>query len=117
MDFHLAGKQKRAIAGIGKRKTSSRCSDSTSSPLGMLALHLLAQWNKTPRAGIVFLAEGESRTERIGSLPHSLDGSLGVLVSPRLNTLPLTTSSRPGKLPAGAAEGCAVSPRPRGPYS
>jgi len=54
----------------------------------MLALHLLAQWGKSPRAGVIFLAEDENRAERIGGLLHSLDRSLGVLVFPRLNTLP-----------------------------
>ncbi|WP_456734354.1 DEAD/DEAH box helicase [Bradyrhizobium sp. USDA 3364] len=54
----------------------------------MLALHLLEQWKKSGRDGIVFLAESENRAERLGSALHSLDASLDVLVFPRLNTLP-----------------------------
>jgi len=54
----------------------------------MLALHLLEQWRKSGRDGIVFLAEDENRAERLGSVLHSLDPSLDVLVFPRLNTLP-----------------------------
>ncbi|MCA6116273.1 DEAD/DEAH box helicase [Bradyrhizobium sp. WSM 1738] len=53
----------------------------------MLALHLLEQWRKFGD-GIVFLAENENRAERLGSVLHSLDRSLDVLVFPRLNTLP-----------------------------
>ena len=54
----------------------------------MLALHLLDQWRKSRRDGIVFLAEDENRAERLGSVLHSLAPSLDVLVFPRLNTLP-----------------------------
>ncbi|WOH69794.1 DEAD/DEAH box helicase [Bradyrhizobium sp. BWA-3-5] len=54
----------------------------------MLALHLLEEWRKSGRAGIVFLAENENRAERLGSVLHSLNPSLDVLVFPRLNTLP-----------------------------
>jgi len=54
----------------------------------MLALHLLEQWRKSGRDGIVFLAEDENRAERLGSVLHSLAPSLDVLVFPRLNTLP-----------------------------
>jgi transcription-repair coupling factor (superfamily II helicase) len=61
---------------------------STSSPLGMLALHLREQWKKSGRHGLVFLAEEENRAERLGSIIHALDPSIDVLVFPRLNTLP-----------------------------
>ena len=71
-----------------KRKGSPRSTISSSSPLGLLALHLLEQWRKSGRDGIVFLSENENRTERLGSVLHSLDPSLDVLVFPRLNTLP-----------------------------
>jgi transcription-repair coupling factor (superfamily II helicase) len=54
----------------------------------MLALHLLAQWKQSGRAGIVFLAESENRAERLGSVIHALDPACEVLVFPRLNTLP-----------------------------
>ncbi|HMM91879.1 helicase-related protein [Bradyrhizobium sp.] len=54
----------------------------------MLALHLLEQFGKSGRKGIVFLAEDENRAERLGGILHSLDRSLDVLVFPRLNTLP-----------------------------
>ncbi|MBV9457635.1 MAG: DEAD/DEAH box helicase [Bradyrhizobium sp.] len=54
----------------------------------MLALHLLDQWRKSGRDGVIFLAEDENRAERLGSVLHSLAPSLDVLVFPRLNTLP-----------------------------
>jgi hypothetical protein len=79
MDHDLDSKQ----TGTGStktRKSSGRSAVSTSSPLGLLALYLLGQWSKSPRGGIVFLAEDENRAERIGSLLHSLDPLLGVLL-------------------------------------
>ena len=54
----------------------------------MLALHLLQQWRKLAGKGLVFLSENEDRAERLGSILHSLDPSLDVLVFPRMNTLP-----------------------------
>ena len=54
----------------------------------MLALHLLAEWRKAGRNGIVFLSENENRAERLGAVIHALDPSCDVLVFPRLNTLP-----------------------------
>jgi transcription-repair coupling factor (superfamily II helicase) len=82
-------KEVRAAAGTKKKtKGSPRSTISSFSPLGMLALHLLEQWRQSGRNGIVFLAENENRAERLGSVLHSLDPSLDVLVFPRLNTLP-----------------------------
>jgi transcription-repair coupling factor (superfamily II helicase) len=54
----------------------------------MVALHLLAQWRKSGRNGIVFLSENENRAERLGAVIHALAPSCDVLVFPRLNTLP-----------------------------
>ena len=54
----------------------------------MVALHLLQQWKKSGRDGVVFLAGEENRAERLASIVHSLDRSCGVLVFPRLNNLP-----------------------------
>lgn len=54
----------------------------------MVALHLLEQYGKSGRDGIVFLCENESRAERLGGIIHALDASVEVLVLPRLNTLP-----------------------------
>src|SRR5689334_5600167 len=71
-----------------KNKDLPRSTISSSSPLGMLALHLLEQWRKSGRDGVVFLSENEDRAERLGSVLHSLDPSLDVMVFPRLNTLP-----------------------------
>jgi transcription-repair coupling factor (superfamily II helicase) len=71
-----------------RKKSSSRITISSSSPLGMMALHLLAQWRKAGRNGIVFLSENENRAERLGAVIHALDPSCDVLVFPRLNTLP-----------------------------
>ena len=53
-----------------------------------MALHLLAEWRKAGRNGIVFLSENENRAERLGAVIHALDPSCDVLVFPRLNTLP-----------------------------
>src|SRR6185312_9717731 len=85
----------RAAAAVKKSKAAPRSRNalrsgiSSSSPLGMLALHLIEQWRKFGRdGGIVFLAEDEGRAERLGGVIHSLDHSLDVLVFPRLNTLP-----------------------------
>lgn len=71
-----------------KAKASQRAAISSSSPLGMMALHLLAKWKDSGRNGLVFLAESENRAERLGSVIHALDPSCEVLVFPRLNTLP-----------------------------
>ena len=71
-----------------KSKGPQRGAISSSSPLGVLALHLLAQWKQSGRSGIVFLAENENRAERLGSVIHALDPACEVLVFPRLNTLP-----------------------------
>jgi len=54
----------------------------------MMALHLLAEWRKAGRNGIVFLSENENRAERLGAVIHALDPSCDVLVFPRLNALP-----------------------------
>jgi transcription-repair coupling factor (superfamily II helicase) len=69
-------------------KSPSRSTISSASPLGMLALHLLQQWRKADRKGVVFLSENEDRAERLGSILYALEPSLDVLVFPRLNTLP-----------------------------
>ncbi len=71
-----------------KSKASQRATISSSSPLGMMALHLLERWKQSGRSGLVFLAESENRAERLGSVIHALDPSCEVLVFPRLNTLP-----------------------------
>jgi transcription-repair coupling factor (superfamily II helicase) len=76
----------RIVAGVTMRKTSAAIS--SSSPLGMVALHLLAQSRKSGRNGVVFLAENETRAERLGAIIHALESSCNVLVFPRLNTLP-----------------------------
>jgi transcription-repair coupling factor (superfamily II helicase) len=82
-------KKVRGAAGaIKKVKSAPLPTISSSWPLGMLALYLLEQWRQSGREGIVFLAENENRAERLGSVLHSLDPSLDVLVFPRLNTLP-----------------------------
>jgi transcription-repair coupling factor (superfamily II helicase) len=78
----------RAVGVTGKKRSSTRSAVATSSPLGLLALDLLEQWRRFGRNGVVFLAENENRAERLGSVLHSLDPSLDVLVLPRMNTLP-----------------------------
>ena len=83
-------KAKKARAAPALKKTGSlpRSAISSSSPLGLVALHLLQQWRKSGRDGVVFLAGEENRAERLASIVHSLDRSSGVLVFPRLNNLP-----------------------------
>jgi transcription-repair coupling factor (superfamily II helicase) len=81
-------KKARAAGAIKKTSSLPRSAISSSSPLGMVALHLLQQWRKSGRDGIVFLAGDENRAERLASIVHSLDRSLDVLVFPRLNNLP-----------------------------
>src|SRR6476620_10286698 len=79
----------RGASRAAKRKIPSpRLAISSSSPLGTMALHLLAEWSKGGGNGIVFLAENENRAERLGAVIHALDPSCDVLVFPRLNTLP-----------------------------
>src|SRR6185437_3982710 len=79
----------RTTRSTTKRKAvSPRIGISSTSPLGMLALHLLTQWRKPGRSGIVFLSENETRAERLGAIIHSLAPDCDVLVFPRLNTLP-----------------------------
>jgi transcription-repair coupling factor (superfamily II helicase) len=94
-DGSLVKKSKKADASRATPKTPTKkgkkfsgSAISTSSPLGMLALHLREQWKKFGRDGLVFLAEDENRAERLGGIVHALDPSLDVLVFPRLNTLP-----------------------------
>jgi len=81
-------KKARAAGAIKKANSLARSAISSSSPLGMVALHLLQQWKKSGRDGIVFLAGEENRAERLAGIVHSLDRSSGVLVFPRLNNLP-----------------------------
>jgi transcription-repair coupling factor (superfamily II helicase) len=83
-------KAKKARAAPPLKKTGGlpRSAISSSSPLGMVALHLLQQWRKSGRDGIVFLAGDENRAERLAGIVHSLDRPSGVLVFPRLNNLP-----------------------------
>jgi len=82
-------KKPRATKNSSKKsKGVRRVIISSSSPLGMLALHLHAQWKQSGRTGIVFLAEKENRAERLGSVIHALDSACEVMVFPRLNTLP-----------------------------
>lgn len=82
-------KRARAAGRVAKtREGTPRTAVSSPSPLGMLALALLAQLRKAGRAGVVFLAENESKAERLGSVIYSLDRSCDVLVFPRVNTLP-----------------------------
>lgn len=88
VQVRLAKKARVTKTSPKKSKGSQRATISSSSPLGLLALHLLAQWKQSGQSGIVFLAESETRAERLGSIIHALDPACEVLVFPRLNTLP-----------------------------
>lgn len=87
----MAAKTKaRAVkaAPKAKSKTTSRSAISSSSPLGLLALHLIEQWRTSGGDGLVFLCDNENRAERLGGVIHALDPSVEALVFPRLNNLP-----------------------------
>jgi transcription-repair coupling factor (superfamily II helicase) len=58
-----AKKIRSALGAAKKRNTVS-----STSPLGLLALHLLQQWRDSGYDRIVFLAENENRAERLGML-------------------------------------------------
>jgi transcription-repair coupling factor (superfamily II helicase) len=75
-------------AAASKKRIVSRSAIASSSPLGLLALHLLKQWQDSGRDGLVFLAGEQDRAERIGNVVHSLDSSADVMVYPRLDSLP-----------------------------
>ena len=75
-------------AAASKKRIVSRSAIASSSPLGLLALHLLKQWKDLGRGGLVFLAGDQDRAERIGNVVHSLDSSADVMVYPRLDSLP-----------------------------
>ena len=83
-----AKKSPSASGAASKRRIPSRTAVASSSPLGLLALHLLGQWRTSGRDGLVFLAGNQDRAERIGSVLHSLDPSADVMVYPRLDSLP-----------------------------
>ncbi|GLH78328.1 transcription-repair coupling factor [Bradyrhizobium sp. SSBR45G] len=71
-----------------KKAVVPRVGVSSSSPLGLLALHLVTQWQAAGRGGLVFLAENERRAERLASVIQVVEPDCDVLVYPRLNTLP-----------------------------
>src|ERR1700712_4882030 len=83
-----AKKSPSASRAVGERKIPSRTAIASSSPLGLLALHLLGKWRSLALDGLVFLAGDQNRAERIGSVLHSLDPSADVMVYPRLDSLP-----------------------------
>jgi transcription-repair coupling factor (superfamily II helicase) len=66
---------------------SSR-SVSSSSPLGLLALYLLKEWERSGQNGLIFVSEEERRAEQLGAVVDSLNPSCGVMVLPRQDTLP-----------------------------
>ncbi|MGJ5222316.1 DEAD/DEAH box helicase, partial [Bradyrhizobium oligotrophicum] len=82
-----AGSRK-TTAVASKKAVVPRPGVSSSSPLGLLALHLVTQWQDSGRSGVVFLAENERRGERLGSIIQVLEPACDVLVYPRLDTLP-----------------------------
>ena len=83
-----AKKKPAASSADGKREGPSLNTVASSSPLGLLALHLLQQWRSSGRDGLVFLAGDQDRAERTGSVLYALDPSVDVMVYPRLDSLP-----------------------------
>ncbi|NPU66396.1 DEAD/DEAH box helicase [Bradyrhizobium sp. 83012] len=76
------------MSAAPKKVAVAKPAVSSTSPLGLLALHLVAQWQAAGRSGLVFLAENERRAERLASIIQLLEPACDVLVYPRLNTLP-----------------------------
>ncbi len=82
------GAPRKKTSVTAKKAMLPRLRVSSSSPLGLLALHLVTEWQAAGRSGFVFLAENDRRAERLGSIIHVLEPGCDVLVYPRLNTLP-----------------------------
>ncbi len=82
------GAPRKKTSVTAKKAVVPRLRVSSSSPLGLLALHLVTVWQAAGRSGLVFLAENDRRAERLGSIIHVLEPGCDVLVYPRLNTLP-----------------------------
>src|SRR3954447_14590571 len=61
---------------------------SSASPLGLLALRLLSEWQRSGKRGLIFIAENEPRAERLAAALHAMDPACDVLVLPRFDTLP-----------------------------
>ena len=60
----------------------------SSSPLGAIALFLLAKWKQAGDRGLLFISEDDGRAEQLGAILHALDPDCGVMVLPQLDTLP-----------------------------
>jgi transcription-repair coupling factor (superfamily II helicase) len=58
------------------------------SPLGMIALYLLEEWRRLKQRGLIFISEDDWRAERLGAIMYALEPGCGVMVLPRLETLP-----------------------------
>src|SRR4051812_29322831 len=76
----VAGKRGSA-AGVERARSSG-------SPLGLLALHLLGERQRSGKRGLIFIAENEPRAERLAAALHAMDPACDVLVLPRFDTLP-----------------------------
>jgi transcription-repair coupling factor (superfamily II helicase) len=73
---------------LRQKSRSKEVGPSSGTPLGLLALHLLAHWRDAGPSGLLFLAESEDRAERLGAILHGLDEECGALVFRRQDTLP-----------------------------
>jgi transcription-repair coupling factor (superfamily II helicase) len=60
---------------------------SSSSPIGLIALHVLEQWRRSKQQGLIFVADDERRAEHLGAILSSLEPGCGVMVLPRQDVL------------------------------
>ncbi|HEY3720980.1 MAG TPA: transcription-repair coupling factor, partial [Roseiarcus sp.] len=60
----------------------------SSSPLGAIALFLLARWKHEQGRGLVFISEDDRRAEQLGAILYAFDPVCGVMVLPQMDTLP-----------------------------
>ena len=54
----------------------------------MIALYLLEEWRRSKQRGLIFTSEDDWRAERLGAIMYALEPRCGVMVLPRLDTLP-----------------------------
>jgi transcription-repair coupling factor (superfamily II helicase) len=79
-------------------ESAVRTKISSSSPLGLLSLHLLDLWRRIADRGLLFIASDQARAERLGMLLHGLDPQAHVLVFPRPDTLPFDAAPASGEI-------------------
>ena len=54
----------------------------------MVALYLMDEWRRSKQRGLIVISEDEGRAELLGAIMYALEPQCGVMVLPRLDTLP-----------------------------